>query len=82
MMHLKTNPYKMDFIININQTFLDVNTWFKENLLSLNFNKIKYLEFGTKRYYNVNMEIKCDQKYITKPTMTKFVGLIIVHTLS
>ena len=36
---LKPNPYKMDFNININQTFLDVNTWFKDSLLSLNFNK-------------------------------------------
>jgi len=79
---LVTNPYKMDFGININQTFLDINTWFKDNLLSLNCNKTQYLEFGKKRYYNVNIEIKYDQKYITKPTMTKFLGLLIDDSLS
>jgi len=25
--------------------FLDIQTWFKDNLLSLNFNKTQYLEF-------------------------------------
>jgi hypothetical protein len=79
---LGTNPYKMDFNININQTFLDINTWFKDSLLSLTLNKTHYLKFGTKHYYNVNTEIKFDQKYITKPTMTKFLGLIIDDTLS
>jgi len=59
---LVTNPYKMNFNININQTFLDINTWLKDNLLSLTFNKTQYLEFGTKHYYNVNTEIKYDQK--------------------
>jgi hypothetical protein len=77
---LVTNPYKTDFNVNINQTFLDVNTWLKDNLLSLNFNKTQYLEYGTKHYCNVNMEIKYDQKHVTKPTMTKFLGLIIDDT--
>jgi len=36
---LVTNPNKIDFNININQIFLDINTWFKDNLFSLNFNK-------------------------------------------
>jgi len=36
----------------------------------------------TKHYYNVNTEIKYDQKYITKATTTKFQGLIIDNTLS
>jgi len=72
----------MDFNININQTFLDINTWFKDYLLSLNLNKTKYLESGTKHYYSVITEIKYDQKYVTKPTTTKFVGLIIGDTSS
>ena len=36
---LVTSPNKTDFNLNIKQTFLDINTWFKDNLLSLNFNK-------------------------------------------
>jgi hypothetical protein len=37
-----------DFSINANQMFQDINTWFNINLLTLNFNKTKYLEFRSK----------------------------------
>jgi len=30
---------KFDFNINIKKTFLDINTWFKDSLISMNFNK-------------------------------------------
>jgi hypothetical protein len=69
---LVTDSNKLDCNRNINQTFLGINTWFKDNLLSLNFNKTQYLEFGTKHYYKVNTEMKYDQKYITKATKIKF----------
>jgi hypothetical protein len=42
---LVTGSNKLDFNININQIFLDINTSFKDNLFSLNFNKTQYLEF-------------------------------------
>ena len=79
---LVINPNKIYFNININQTFLDINTWFKDNLLSLNFNKTHSLEFRVKHCCNVNTEIKCNQKYITKATMTKLLGLIIDDILT
>ena len=69
---LVTDSNKLDCNININQTFLGINTWFKDSLLSLNFNKTQYLEFRTKHYYKVNTEMKYDQKYITKATKIKF----------
>ena len=69
-------------IKNIKQICLDINTWFKDSLLSLNFNKTHYLEFKTKHYSNVNTEITLDWKYINKATATKFLGLIIDDTLS
>jgi hypothetical protein len=75
-------PNKIAFNININQTFLDINTWFKHNLLSLNCNKTHYLEFKTKHHSNVNAEIRVDSNLITKATETKFLGLIIDDTLS
>jgi hypothetical protein len=43
-----TDTNKLDFNIDINQTFQDINTWFNVNLLTLNFNKTHYLEFRTK----------------------------------
>ena len=42
---LVTDSNKLGFSRNINQTFLDKNTWFKKNLLSLNCKKTQYLEF-------------------------------------
>ena len=41
-------------LVNDNQTFQDINTWFKVNLFTLNLNKTQYLEFRTKNYYIVN----------------------------
>jgi hypothetical protein len=77
-----TDTNKLDFYININQTFQDINTWFTVNLLTLNFNETHYLEFRTKNHYNVNTQINCDQKNITNATEIKFLGLIINETLS
>ena len=77
-----TNPNKINFDININQTFLDINAWLKDSLISLNFNKTHYLGFKTKHCCSVNTEIKFDLKYITKATATEFLGLIIDDTLS
>jgi hypothetical protein len=62
--------------------FQDVNTWFNVNLLTLNLNKTKYLEFKSKNYYTVNTQIKSDQECITNATKIKFLGLTIDDTLS
>jgi len=57
-----TDTNRRDFNINANQTFQDINPWFKVNLLTLNFNKTQYLEFGTKNYYNVNTQLNYNQR--------------------
>jgi hypothetical protein len=62
--------------------FQDVNTWFNVNLLTLNFNKTKYLELKSKNYYTVNTQINSYQEGITKATEIKFLGLTIDGTLS
>jgi hypothetical protein len=77
-----TDSNRRDFNITANQMFQDINTWFNVNLLTLNFNKTQYLEFGTKNYHNVNTQIKYDQKCITNTTEIKFLGLTIDDTLS
>jgi hypothetical protein len=73
---------RWDFNINSNQMFQNINTWFNINLLIWNFNKTQYLEFITKNYYNVNTQIKYDQKRITNATKIQFLGLTIDDTLS
>jgi hypothetical protein len=77
-----TDSNKLDFNININQTFQDINTWFNVSLLTLNFSKTQYVDFRTKNYYNVNTQINYGQKFITNATKIKFLGLIIDDTLS
>jgi len=69
-------------ITDTNQTFQDINTWFKVSLFYLNLNKIQYLEFRSKNYYNVNTQIKYDQECITSASEIKFLGLIVDNTLS
>ena len=79
---ISADTNQRDFNINANQTFQDINTWFKINLLTLNLNKTQYLEFRTKNYCNVNTQIKCDQERITSASEIKFLGLTIDNTLS
>ena len=77
-----TDTNRRDFNINANQTFQDINTWFKVNLLTLNHNKTQYWELRTKNYYDVNTQIKYDHECIISASEIKFLGLTIVDTLS
>jgi len=77
-----TGTNRRDFNVNAEQTFQDINTWFKVNLLTLNLNKTQYSEFRTKNYYNVNTQFKYDQECITSASEIKFLGLTIDDTLS
>jgi hypothetical protein len=38
-----TDTNKLNFERNLNQTFKDINTWFNDNSLTLNFNKTQYV---------------------------------------
>jgi hypothetical protein len=40
-----TDTNKLNFKMNLNQTFKDKITWFNVNLLTLNFNKTQNVEF-------------------------------------
>ena len=77
-----TDTDQRDFNVNANQTFQDINTWFKVSLLTLNLNKTQYLEFRTKNYHNVNTQIKYDQECITSASEIEFLGLTTDDTLS
>jgi hypothetical protein len=79
---LITDSNDTDFNININQSFCNIISWFKSNLLILNFNKTHYVEFWTKNYYQVKTKVKYEHQKISNSTETKFLGLIIDETLS
>jgi hypothetical protein len=52
------------------------------NVITLNFNKIQYLEFRCKNGYNIATQIGYDLKIISNMAETKFLGLIIDNTLT
>jgi hypothetical protein len=77
-----TDTNKLNFNINLNQTFKDINIWLNANLLTLNFNETQYLEFRSTNCCNIATQINRDQKSITNITEIEFLGLIIDDTLS
>ena len=43
-----SHPSPTQFINDINKVFVNINDWLKINLLSLNVNKVYYLQFRTR----------------------------------
>ena len=66
----------------LNKTLSDIISWFKANFLSLNFNKVIYLEFRTKNCIDTILDINYFNKSIANVTYTKFLGLVIDDTLT
>jgi hypothetical protein len=77
-----TDTNRYDYNLHASVLFNDINTWFKNNLLNLNFSKTHYLEFRSKTHYKINMQIHHIHNSISSATQTKFLGLIIDDTLS
>jgi hypothetical protein len=77
-----TDTDKLNFEINLKHTFRHINMWFNDNSLTLNFQKIQYLEFWCMNYCNSTTQIVYDEKSITNATETNSLGLIIHDTLS
>jgi hypothetical protein len=77
-----TDINKLNFEINLKQTFKDINMWFTSNLLALNFDKTQYMEIQPMNYYNVTTKVNYEQISLTNVTETKFLSLIIDDTLT
>jgi len=77
-----TDSNRRDININANQIFHGINSWFNVSLHTLNLNKTQYIEFRTKNYYNVNTQIKYDQKCLSNAIEIKFVRLTTDETLA
>jgi hypothetical protein len=78
---LITDSNNVDFNINIHQSLTSLITWFNSNLLTLNLNKTHYIEFKTKKCYQVQTKVQYEHKDISKSTDPKFLGLLL-ETLS
>ena len=77
-----TDTNRDDFNLHASMLFNDINTWFNNNLLNLNFSKTHYLEYRSIKCYNINMQTQDNYNYISNTSETKFLGLIIDDTLS
>jgi hypothetical protein len=60
---------KKDFNINYKQAFEEINAWFSNNKLTLNFNKTQFMEFRTKHYAKNIMQSAYDLKVLTYATL-------------
>ena len=69
-----TNPSPTEFANKLNKVLSDVNQWFKNNLLSLNFKKTTYLQFRTKNSQKIFPNITPMNNQITNNTNTNFLG--------
>ena len=79
---LITGGNKRDFNENCKKAFPDINAWFINNRLTLNFNKTQFLEFRTNHYSNDIIQSAYDIKGITSATEARFLGLTLDNTLS
>jgi len=52
-----TNSALPEFKKNINNVFIKINSWLKNNLLSLNFDKTRYLQIIPKNSQETDMQI-------------------------
>jgi hypothetical protein len=66
----------------MNKIFLDINEWFKCNLLSLNFNKTHTLEFKTMNDKVDDTFVSYDNYFISNINSLKFLGLTMDTSLT
>jgi hypothetical protein len=72
-----SNPDLHEFNYNANKVFQELNNWFCNNLLSLNYNKSHFLQFFVTNKNKQNIQIISPNSLITNLNSTKFLGLII-----
>jgi hypothetical protein len=71
-----------DFTNDIKIIFNNLNEWFTQNLLFLNFTKIQFTNFATTNRDQMEIIIEYNNKTIPICSSTKFLGLAVDSTLS
>ena len=61
---------------------METINWFQSNLLTLNCEKTHFLQFLTKKQYEIKLQIVASNSIITNINITKLLGLVIDSTLS
>jgi hypothetical protein len=76
------NAKSTDYEFSTSVIFKNINDWFNENLLTLNFEKTHFIEFLTRNRHPIDIHIDYGSDQIVNLTKTKFLGLIIDNSLS
>jgi hypothetical protein len=71
-----------EFKFKINTVFDRINKWFQINLLSLNFEKTKFLKFLTKNSHQIDIQVSYENNKIDNTHNIKFLGLKVDTSLS
>ena len=77
-----TSPNPTNFIKDINGGFININNWFKANLLPLNFEKTSLIQFLTKNSSHVPISVGCDNNIKFNITNIKFLEIKIDSILT
>jgi hypothetical protein len=77
-----TNNSETDFENTLQQTMIKMSSWFRSNLLTLNYNKTHFLQFLTTHKNGMQQQIDTFNVQITNMGSTKFLGLKIDSTLT
>jgi len=75
-----TNPE--EFKNNINSVMTEITIWFQSNLLTLNCNKTRFMQFLTKKQNERKIQIIAPNSINTNINSTTFLGFIIDNSLS
>jgi hypothetical protein len=77
-----TSPNQTNFTNSANKILQDINKWFTTNLLSLNADKIQYMQFVTKTSSLIDLYVMYKNKEIVNTSNTKFLGQTLDNTFS
>jgi len=77
-----TSPNPTNFIQNINGAFTNINNWFKANLLSLNFEKTRLIQFLNKKSLHIPISNGCVNNIKSNINNIEFFGIKIDNTLT
>ena len=77
-----TNNNKIDFTNALQQTIIEMSSWFRSNLLTLNYDKTHFLQFLTTNRNEMQQQTVTSNSQITNINSTRFLGLKIDSTLT
>ena len=79
---LSKSNNKTDFENALQQTMIEMSSWFRSNLLTLNYDKTHFLQFLTTHKNEIQQQIVTFNSLITNINSTRFLGLKIDSRLT